>query len=52
MTSCNYFLSQASDSGGLGVGAVATSALFLVTIVSLVVYLTVTCKDVAPPDSP
>lgn len=41
------YLSQPSDSGGLGLGTVATSALFLVTIVSLVIYLTMTRKDVA-----
>lgn len=42
------YLSQPPDSGGLGVGTAATSALFLVTIVSLVTYLTTTRKDVAP----
>lgn len=41
------YLSQPSDSGGLGLGTVATSALFLATIVSLVVYLTITRKDAA-----
>lgn len=41
------YLSQPSDSGGLGLGTVAISALFLSTIVSLVVYLTITRKDEA-----
>ena len=39
------FLSQPSDSGGLGLGTVATSALFLVMILSLVTYLTISRKD-------
>ena len=42
-------LSRPCGSGGLGVGTVATGALFLVTIVSLVVYRTVTRKDVVFP---
>jgi uncharacterized membrane-anchored protein len=40
-------LSQPRDSGGLGLGTVVTSALFLVAILVTVVYLTVTRKDVA-----
>ncbi|MCW2566449.1 MAG: hypothetical protein JWN54_546 [Mycobacterium sp.] len=39
------FLSQAPADGGLGLGTVGTSALFLVTILALVGYLTVTKRD-------
>jgi len=39
------FLSQPRADGGLGLGTVATSALFLTTILALVVYLSVTRKD-------
>jgi uncharacterized membrane-anchored protein len=39
------YLSQARDNGGLGLGATATSVLFLFTILGLVVYLTATKKD-------
>ncbi len=39
------YLSQPRDAGGLALGTVATSALFLATILSLVVYLSVTRKD-------
>lgn len=42
------YLSQAHSDGGLGLGTAATSTIFLVTILSLVVYLTVTKKDVIP----
>ena len=42
------YLSQPSDSGGLGLGTAATSALFLLTILSLVTYLTITRKDGLP----
>ncbi|MFF1632439.1 hypothetical protein [Leifsonia sp. NPDC058248] len=35
------YLSQPQDAGGLGLGTIATSALFLALIVALVVYLTV-----------
>jgi uncharacterized membrane-anchored protein len=41
------FLSQAKSEGGLGLGTVITSALFLITILIVVVFLTVTKKDVA-----
>ena len=41
------FLSQARGDGGLGLGTVVTSALFLVTILALVTYLAVTRRDVA-----
>jgi uncharacterized membrane-anchored protein len=39
-------LSQPTDEGGLGLGTTVTSALFLVVIVALVVYLTKTRRDV------
>jgi len=39
------YLSQARTDGGLGLGTTTTSALFLVTILGLVVYLTFTRKD-------
>ncbi len=42
------FLSQARADGGLGLGTTATSAIFLVAILALVVYLTLTKKDVIP----
>ncbi len=45
------YLSQPADSGGLGLGTAATSALFLVTILSLVTYLTVSREDVLPTPS-
>lgn len=38
-------LSQPVAKGGLGLGTVVTSLIFLVTIVTLVIYLTVTRKD-------
>jgi len=39
-------LSQSHDKGGLGLGTIGTSVIFLVTILSLVVYLTITRRDV------
>jgi len=39
------YLSQASDDGGLGLGTVITSAIFLGTILILVIYLAVTKSD-------
>ena len=39
------YLSQAPGDGGLGLGTVVTSALFLVTILGLVIYLAVTRRD-------
>jgi uncharacterized membrane-anchored protein len=39
------FLSQPRSAGGLGLGTVGTSALFLATILSLVIYLTKTRID-------
>ncbi|MEU6094979.1 hypothetical protein [Streptomyces sp. NPDC047079] len=41
------YLSQATGDGGLGLGTVVTSALFLAVILGLVVYLSVTHRDVA-----
>jgi len=38
-------LSQSSDNGGIGLGTVATSAVFLMIIVALVLYLTISGKD-------
>src|SRR4051812_20336107 len=40
------YLSQSRDVGGLGLGTVGTSAIFLVIILSLVIYLTKTRRDV------
>ncbi|MFE9694897.1 hypothetical protein [Micromonospora sp. NPDC005806] len=42
------YLSQAPDDGGLGLGTVVTSALFLATILALVVYLSITKRDASP----
>ncbi|WP_254782430.1 hypothetical protein [Bacillus sp. OK048] len=42
------FLSQSRKDGGLGLGTVGTSAIFLVTILSLVLYLTKTKRDELP----
>ena len=42
-------LSQDRGAGGLGLGSTGTSALFLVAIVGLVAYLTVSKKDEIPP---
>ncbi|MBI3524318.1 MAG: hypothetical protein HY066_07275 [Betaproteobacteria bacterium] len=39
------YLSQPVANGGLGLGATATSMIFLAAILSLVIYLTVTRKD-------
>ena len=41
------YLSQSRNVGGLGLGTVGTSAIFLVIILSLVIYLTKTKKDVS-----
>jgi uncharacterized membrane-anchored protein len=38
-------LSQAHENGGLGLGTFGTSGIFLATILSLVIYLTITKKD-------
>ncbi len=39
------YLSQAVKNGGLGLGTVATSAIFLIAIIVLVTYLTITKTD-------
>lgn len=41
------FMSQPLTQGALGLGTVVTSALFLVTILGLVIFLTLTRKDVS-----
>ncbi|GLX02337.1 membrane protein [Microtetraspora sp. NBRC 16547] len=46
------YLSQSHDDGGLGLGTVATSGLFLATILCLVVYLSITRKDESAPQPP
>lgn len=43
------YLSQPTGDGGLGLGTIVTSALFLAVILGLVVYLVVTRKDVTEP---
>jgi uncharacterized membrane-anchored protein len=40
------YLSQDLDNGGLGLGTVVTSAIFLATILATVIYLSITKKDV------
>ena len=42
-------LSQARSDGGLGFGTVGTSALFLVTIAGLVIFLSITKRDTIRP---
>ena len=44
------YLSQPRDDGGLALGTVGTSALFLVTILGLVIYLSVSRIDTPHPD--
>ncbi|MEU1409156.1 hypothetical protein ABZ471_44140 [Streptomyces sp. NPDC005728] len=44
------YLSQPTGDGGLGLGTVITSVLFLAVILGLVVYLGVTRKDVTAPE--
>ena len=44
------YLSQPTAGGGLGLGTVVTSVLFLAVILGLVVFLTVTRKDVSEPE--
>ena len=44
--SCGDLLSQAKKDGGLGLGTVGTSALFLAIIVALIIYLSVSKRDV------
>jgi uncharacterized membrane-anchored protein len=43
------YLSQATGDGGLGLGTVGTSAIFLVTILGFIIYLTVTKRDMTDP---
>jgi uncharacterized membrane-anchored protein len=45
------YLSQTQGDGGLGLGTTVTSGIFLVAILGLVVYLTVTKKDAIAVDS-
>ena len=45
------YLSQPKKDGGLGLGTVGTSAIFLVIILSLVIYLTKTRRDELSPGS-
>lgn len=44
------YVSQKRGDGGLGLGTVGTSAVFLATILGVVIYLTRTGKDAAPVD--
>ena len=44
--SCGDLLSQAQSAGGLGLGTTGTSALFLTIILALVVYLSLSKRDV------
>jgi len=46
------YLSQDRDAGGLGLGTVVTSALFLLAILATVIYLTITKKDTATAAAP
>ena len=46
--SCGDWLSQPIANGGLGLGTVTTSLIFLATILGLVAFLSVTRKDVIP----
>ena len=43
--SCGDLLSQPASNGGLGLGTVGTSVIFLVTIIGLVFYLSVTQRN-------
>jgi uncharacterized membrane-anchored protein len=42
------FLSQSRDAGGLGLGTTGTSAIFLLVILGLVVFLSISKKDSGP----
>ncbi|HEY3398069.1 MAG TPA: hypothetical protein VGM19_10485 [Armatimonadota bacterium] len=46
------YLSQSRDDGGLALGTIGTSAIFLVAILGLVIYLTITKRDVCPLTAP
>ena len=50
--SCGDLLSQSPADGGLGLGTVATSAIFLTTIAGLVGYLSTTQRGFLPPRIP
>jgi uncharacterized membrane-anchored protein len=43
------YMSQPHDAGGLNLGTVGTSAIFLAAILGFVIFLAVTKKDAAPP---
>ncbi len=45
------YLSQAHDNGGIGLGTVVTSILFLSAILISVIYLAITKKDLVPADN-
>ena len=45
------YLSQDLKNGGLGLGTVGTSSIFLISIIILVSYLTITKADAALPSS-
>jgi uncharacterized membrane-anchored protein len=45
------FLSQPRAHGGLSLGTVGTSALFMTLILSLVIYLTITRRDMTPAEA-
>lgn len=47
--SCGDLLSKPPNQGGLGLGTIGTSAIFLVTIIGLIVYLTGIQKKAAKP---
>ncbi len=49
--SCGDYLSQPAANGGLGLGTVQTSALFLAAIATLVIYLSLSRKDMAKLES-
>ena len=44
-------LAQSPKDGGLGVGTTVTSAVFLIVILALVIYLSVTKRDIVPEQS-
>jgi uncharacterized membrane-anchored protein len=44
------FLSQDKDAGGLALGATLTSGIFLIAILSLVIFLSLTKSDELPPE--
>ncbi|QOX80210.1 hypothetical protein FY034_15130 [Trichlorobacter lovleyi] len=46
--SCGDLLAQSPPDGGLGLGTVATSGLFLAAIAGLVIYLSATRRDLEP----